>query len=320
MKKSMTYECINVDSWHKLKDIPKGSREKQWVLKDVTGLRKPGSKVDLFLFKESHKRYPAEFWAEMVTSEVGRIAGVPTPETHCAHMDDKYAALIKFFLKIEWNEKDQRYQQVETLLEGGDIIVGIDPTFDRKEGEKHNIFLVEKIFLRLKSDNLFKEFLKILIFDTIIGNTDRHQDNWGFIRNNKTSEIHLAPAFDNSTSLGSELIEEKLAGYLDHNEVKLKQYIRKGKVHIRWSENGSELIRINHFELLKNIASKRKFVIDDIREMTRFTDQQIKYLLDGLAKIKINNSKYSLSAVRRNLILRIVCLRRYLLKEEFKII
>ncbi len=317
----MPYECINVDHWHRLKgDVPKGSREKQWVLKDVTGLRKPGSKVDFFLFKESHRRYPAEFWAEVVASGIGRIVGVPTPETYCAHMDDKYAALIKFFLKIEWNEKDQRYQQVETLLEGGDIIVGIDPTFDRKVGEKHNIFLVEKIFSRWKPDRLFEEFLKILIFDAIIGNTDRHQDNWGFIRNNKTGEIHLAPAFDNSTSLGSELIEEKLAGYLDQNEVKLKQYIRKGKAHIRWSENGNDLIRINHFELLKNIASKRKFVVEYIAEMTRFSDQQVKDLLDGWAKIKINNSKYSLSAIRRNLMLRIICLRRDLLKKEFKII
>ena len=110
----MNYECINVDNWHRLKDLPKGSREKQWVLKDVTGLKKPGSNVELYLFKESHKRYPAEFWAEIVASEVGKIVGVPTPETHCAHRDDKYAALVKYFLKIEWNEKDQRYQQRES--------------------------------------------------------------------------------------------------------------------------------------------------------------------------------------------------------------
>ena len=211
-------------------------------------------------------------------------------------------------MKIEWNEKKQRYQQIETFLEGGDIVVGIDPTFDRKEGEKHNIFIVERIFSSIDQNDLFREFLRILIFDTIIGNTDRHQDNWGFIRNNKTSQVHLAPAFDNSTSLGSELIEEKLAGYLAQNEIKLIQYIKKGKAHI------------NHFELLKNIAQKKEFVIDDIRAMTRFTDQQIKDILDDLAKIKIANSKYILSEIRRKLILRIICLRRDLLKKEFKII
>ena len=69
----MNYECINVNNWHRLKDLPKGSREKQWVLRDVTGLRKPGSNVELYHFKESHKRYPAEFWAEIVASEVGKI-------------------------------------------------------------------------------------------------------------------------------------------------------------------------------------------------------------------------------------------------------
>src|SRR3989338_8776503 len=284
----MNFECINVDSWHRLKDLPKGSREKQWVLspRRLNLSKKFETPVEFYLFKESHKRYPAEFWAEITASEVGKILGVSTPETQCAHMDDKYAALVKFFLKIEWNEKKQRYQQIETFLEGGDIVVGIDPTFDRKEGEKHNIFIVERIFSSIDQNDLFREFLRILIFDTIIGNTDRHQDNWGFIRNNKTSQVHLAPAFDNSTSLGSELIEEKLAGYLAQNEIKLIQYIKKGKAHIRWSEDGADLVRINHFELLKNIAQKKEFVIDDIRAMTRFTDQQIKDILDDLAKIK----------------------------------
>src|SRR3989338_2798923 len=186
----MNYECVDVDGWYRLKGSTKGSREKQWILK--TSSKQPPDEVEIFLFKESNKRYPAEFWAEIIASEVGKIVGIQTPKTCCAKWGDKYAALIKFFLKMEWDEEKKRFKQVEIFFEGGDAITGMDPTFDRKEGERHNLFQVERIFLMIKKEQLFKEFLRILIFDALIGNTDRHQDNWGFIGVNETHTVHLA--------------------------------------------------------------------------------------------------------------------------------
>jgi len=314
----MNYKCIDVSDWHKLNEPTKGSRNKQWVLKP---LQHPHGHedVEIFLFKESSKRYPAEFWAEIIAAEVGKIVGVPTPEVHCARMDGKYAALIKFFLKIPWDETENQYQQVEVLSEGGDLIMKIDPAFDRKKGENHNLFLAEQIF-KDKQPHLFDQFLKILIFDTIIGNTDRHQDNWGFIQNTKTGEVRLAPAFDNSTSLGSELVEEKLLGYLAQDEVQLRKYISKGKAHIRWSADGTDLIRLNHFELLRNIAQQKTYIVDYINKMVRFCDADIEAVLEGLARLKIETPQYQLSTVRRNMIQRIICVRRDLLKKEFELL
>jgi len=312
----MNYECINVDQWIKLSVPTKGSREKQWVLRP---LKYPHTSVELYLFKESNKRYPAEFWAEIVAAEIGKLVGVQTPETHCAYMGDKYAALVRFFLTFEWYDKDQRYQQIETLLEGGDIIMGFDPEFDRRKGERHNIFLVEKIFCHFKREDLMEQFYKILIFDAIIGNTDRHQDNWGFIHNNKTKEMGLAPAYDNSTSLGSELIEEKLSGYLEENGLRLKQYIYKGKAHIRWSDNGINLERIDHFQLLKNLASIKSTITGYVQEMTSFSDNMVDDVFKNLAKIEIRNPKYMLSDTRQTLMKNIICMRRDLLRQEFQL-
>lgn len=312
----MTYECINVDQWIKLNDTTKGSREKQWILKP---LKYPHTNVELYLFKESNKRYPAEFWAEIVAAEIGKLVGVQTPETFCAHMDDKYAALVRFFLTFEWDDKDQRYQQIETLLEGGDLIMGLDPAFDRKKGERHNIFLVEKIFCHFNREDLLEQFFKILIFDAIIGNTDRHQDNWGFIQKNRTKEMGLAPAYDNSTSLGSELIEEKLSGYLDKNGLRLRQYINKGKAHIRGSDNGIDLERINHFQLLRNLAGIKSTITGYVKEMTSFPAGMVDDVFKNLAKIEIRNSKYILSDTRRTLMKNIICMRRDLLRQEFQL-
>jgi len=316
----MSCECIDVSGWHKFVEPTKGSREKQWILKPLKG---KSHDVEFFLFKESNKRYPAEFWAEIVASAVGELVGIVVPETYCAKLGDKYAALVKFFLKIEWDLAQKRFQQLDTLFHGGDLIMGIDPAFDRKKGETHNIFLVERIFSEMIPNNLFEQFLKILVFDAIIGNTDRHQDNWGFIQDNKTNEIRLAPAFDNSTSLGSELIEQKIAGYLAKDGVKLKQYILKGRAHMRWSDNGVDLVRLNHFDLLGKIAAndvKAKIIIGHIKAMTQFSDDQIENILDGFGKIKIDNPIYCLSKERRDFMKRNICLRRDLLKEQFQLI
>src|SRR5947207_4324321 len=50
-------------------------------------------------------------------------------------------------------------------------------------------------------------FAGYLLLDAWIGNTDRHHQNWGFVR--KKGEIlqHLAPTFEHASSLGANLMD-----------------------------------------------------------------------------------------------------------------
>ena len=310
---------IDVSSWNKIQVQTKGSRDKQWV---YNYSESAPLNIEICLFKESHKRYPNEFWAEIIASRIGELIGVPTPEAYCARLGDKYAALVKYFLRVKLNLPKAGYIEcieLEDLFEGGEYIVRRDPTFERKRGEQHNIFDVESVFKEMKEETLFGDFLKILIFDTIIGNTDRHQDNWGFIVG-KDEVFQLAPAYDNSTSLGSELVEGKLDGFLENNAVKLKKYIAKGCPHLRWSKDGSNLERLDHFQFLENLCKDKPFAIHFIKEMTIFTDEQVENILSGLCQINITNPKYRLSETRRKLIKSIICVRRDLLKERFRLL
>ena len=309
-------KCIDVSGWDKLREQTKGSREKQWV---YNYSENDPSSIEIYLFKESHKRYPSEFWAEIIASRIGELIGVPTPETYCARLEDKYAALVKCFLRVGWDHKNECYKTVDNLFEGGDFMMRSDPTFERKRGERHNIFDVERIFKELDKECLwlFSHFLRILIFDTIIGNTDRHQDNWGFV-NGKERSFGLAPAYDNSTSLGSELVEEKLDGFLENNAIRLRMYIDKGCPHMRWSEDGLNLERLDHFQFLEKLCKDKPYVISFINEMATFSDGQVENILSDLCQINITNPKYCLSETRRKLIKRIICTRRDILQERFK--
>lgn len=73
----------------------------------------------------------------------------------------------------------------------------------------------------------------MLLFDALIGNTDRHQDNWGLLwqtTNNKL-KVRIAPVFDNGTSLGYEILERNMGGF--YNPDRMRSYINKGRHHIR---------------------------------------------------------------------------------------
>ena len=70
---------------------------------------------------------------------------------------------------------------------------------------------------------------KILLFDCLIGNTDRHHENWGIIIDS-TNEKRFAPAFDNGIALGFRELPEAFTDFDHHRFTKrfrLKTPIRR---------------------------------------------------------------------------------------------
>ena len=59
------------------------------------------------------------------------------------------------------------------------------------------------------SDTIDK-FWEMFIIDSLIGNTDRHNGNWGFIKNTKSGEITFAPIYDCGSCLNPLLDDEEI--------------------------------------------------------------------------------------------------------------
>lgn len=78
-------------------------------------------------------------------------------------------------------------------------------------------------------------FAEYLILDALIGNTDRHHENWGILR--KRDGDHwsyaVAPSFDHASSLGRDLLAEKRDRRLAENGV--GNYVEKGRGGVFWS-------------------------------------------------------------------------------------
>lgn len=63
------------------------------------------------------------------------------------------------------------------------------------------------------------KFWDMFVIDSIIGNTDRHNGNWGFLVNDESNEISFAPIYDCGSCLNP-MLEDKDIELLNETEIK----------------------------------------------------------------------------------------------------
>lgn len=143
---------------------------------------------------------------------------------------------------------------IYTFVEGIEFILAKYPYYDRDKlrdnysNMPYSVQMIEKSISNLID---FNDFLKIVIFDIIIGNSDRHHSNWGikYILKDDKLYIGLCPLYDNGSSLCAyEDLENVKIFFKD--KMKFEALVNtKSKSAIGWE--GQRPIR--HFELLRNL-------------------------------------------------------------------
>ncbi|MFH5182878.1 phosphatidylinositol kinase [Paenibacillus sp. TAB 01] len=257
------YEVVDITNWKTEKIRASGSKEKSWY-------RRPEDNK-LFLFKlpvsltsESWRvlnESTGEMWSEKIAYEVGKVLNIftHTVEIGCIEANDEiinsygitpekiksgviYGALCCSFLE----------EGLESLIEGADMISDFDYTYDREtlRGtiEIYNYDLLIRVFQKY---NIIDKLYSMLIFDTLIGNTDRHQDNFGLIKDEVTRKLFFAPLYDNSSSLGRELTDDRIKlMYRDAQMLNSYYFGKKSASRIWWGDI-NDYKRLNSFEFFK---------------------------------------------------------------------
>lgn len=80
--------------------------------------------------------------------------------------------------------------------------------------------VIETIENQLVYDvNELKEFFwDMFIADSLVGNFDRHNGNWGFLINENLKQIKIAPIYDCASCLYPQLTDEKISEIINNNE------------------------------------------------------------------------------------------------------
>lgn len=202
-----------------------GTKSKFWF--------RPSETTPRWLFK-----YPqpgtGQHWAEKIAAEIAGCLGIPHAVVELAEFEGERGSVSRSFSVGG-----------RTLLHGNEALartIPYDPEkrFGQSTHTLTNIFrTIENLFLtRAGAVTAKRRFAEYVVLDALIGNTDRHHENWGFLRK-RTPAGHrgfLAPSFDHASSLGRELRDEKRQRLLA--EGMIGRYCERGRGAIYWADTG----------------------------------------------------------------------------------
>ena len=268
-----------------------------------------------YLFKLSRSWCPWQFWCEIIAYRFGRVIGVDVPPAHIGLSKkykkgfDTYAALIEWF----YDESKDIY------ITGEQIMVGLIEDFDTKKGRKHNLKTIRDSF---KDKDALNYWARVLTFDTLIGNTDRHQENWGLVLKNaklnpkEGGKVYPSPAFDNGTALGHEILEDDLDKFDDNKKIERYLTHRRARHHMKWSLDEDE--QLNFYEFLKKFAIEFPEIRPIIARHLGFTYRQVEEVLAPLVEA-VSDPTCKLTRKRLDFVLKLIFERKRILEETLKL-
>ncbi len=220
---SEDYPIIKVQPEWALEPEDMGTKKKFWY-------RKPGDGEKDWLFKHPRSN-TGEHWAEKIAAEVANVLGIPHATVELAQFEGRRGSASESFVSGD-----------HKLVHGNQImrwtVAKYDPNlrFGQSDHSFKNIWeSFERVFEeREAADRNRRAFAMYLVLDAVIGNTDRHHENWGLLRRRVEERWkgRLAPSFDHASSLGRELLDERRALLLD--EERVDRYSAKGRGGIYW--------------------------------------------------------------------------------------
>ncbi|MFI4938610.1 MAG: HipA domain-containing protein [Candidatus Berkiellales bacterium] len=304
-------QAIDLKTWRRDEELaayPEGARDKTLLYCPTPAPFGFLRAEHRYLFKRSSPRYPEQFWMEIVAYRLGVLMDVPVPPAFVAFdsKENQTGALIEWFLnKVDFGD--------EIFVPGGDYCQQIIPNFDRKRGKQHNFESVAQILtdLNQKYDLDWKTYwAKAFTFDALIGNTDRHQDNWGIIINPINHAMQISPVFDNGTSLGHEITADNFEKCSDLH--RLQKYIAKGWHHMKWRLNDDS--PCGHVELIQKFLVHYPETRSTILNcLTSVNDDIFKNILDEFTAF---NVPVKLTHKRADFMLKLLQLRHQQLLNE----
>jgi hypothetical protein len=201
------------------------------------------------------------------------------------------------------------------LFHGADIYAGYlccDKLFiDQVEKEKmtQDFFTIEftkeslEYFYPKEYNSIFDEFMNMLFFDALVGNTDRHVYNWGVVVSiSGKNSPYFSKIYDSARGLLWNTTEDDLKKF--NSIEKISNYCNKSKPKIGISKRNN----INHFDLVNHYKS---YYISSEKIVQIFKNNLIENVIRNINE----KHKFLLSEIRREKIIEIITFRYNTIKQ-----
>jgi hypothetical protein len=159
----------------------------------------------IYIAKVGNKSYPVESVTEHLMTRIGDIFGFDMAYSNISKVEGNVCFLSRYFLK-----KNER------LVHGAQIFSGhledkdfVDDVRDRRASK--DIFTFDFVTNSIRNvfseypaaaEEICRDFVRMLAFDAITGNNDRHHANWGVIQHVRGDYApRFSPIFDSARGL-----------------------------------------------------------------------------------------------------------------------
>lgn len=213
-----------------------------------------------YITKVGHKHYPNESVTEQLMTRIGELLGLNMAQSRLVWAHGQLRFMSRYFLR----------SGRESLVHGAEIFAGHlqDRVFVEEveaADESRHMFTFQFVEEALKAvfpeqaEAILRGFTRMLCFDALVGNNDRHFYNWGVIKDVRENyPPRFSPIYDTARGLFWNCKEENLAGFSDSN--RMRKYVVKSFPKTGWEG----LKRPNHFELIGRISRERPALAPEI--------------------------------------------------------
>ena len=222
--------------------------------------------------KNKNISYINNAFSEYIGSNIFKIVGFKTQNTVLGKYE--YKGREKIVCACEdFTDNDNVLYEFENLA------LSTNP--DKKiETELKDIIEVIEESKMINNVETKEKFWDMFIIDSLIGNTDRHNGNWGFLLNKKTGRAEFSPIYDCGSCLNPMLEDEEIEKM---NETELKNLAINCYSCLK--ENGKKIHYMTYIKQKENEecnhAIKRLFAHINMDEINNFIDN-----IDCISKVR----------------------------------
>ena len=240
----------------------KGSEKKKTLIYD--GKKYLVKFPDPIREKNKNISYINNAFSEYIGSNIFKIVGFSTQNT-----------IIGVY---KYNEKEKIVCACEDFTDSNKVLyefenLALSTNPDKKiETELTDILNVLDENKIISIPKIKEKFWDMFVIDSLIGNTDRHNGNWGFLVDTKTNKIEFAPIYDCGSCLNP-MIDDDEIKKLQDNDIKNLAI----NCYSCLKENGKKINYMTYIKECKNEecnkAILRVFKNIKIDEINKFIDE-----------------------------------------------
>lgn len=233
----------------------------------------------------------SEACSEKLSYEMAKILKKPCARIEFAKDENEKLGIISFL-----------------FVDSKQIHIDARDFFNNSEFNRKEFLTISNIqrFLDIYGDKEFDKFIGMMVFDALVGETDRHEENWGLLKSG--GKYKLSPLYDTSCNLLREFKEEEYAQKFYQGIKDFEKYILNSKTCIYKEDKQG---RYTHFELVQYLFQNYPTAtLKELKNLERLTNRKIKLILNklpnGIIDDKHKEYIYKYITKRKNILLNII--------------